>query len=188
MKTVKAIVFSYAAILFLSSGMPYEHLITPPTDRPVYRQEQEQKKPGPPRRMVPEEYRDLFTAAAAFAGIPPGALESIAWAESRFCPEAKSPERDDECRDLGMFQFNSRYLGWYADRYNSGVPFDPMDTEEAIYIAAQHVRFLYECYGRWGDVFLAYNAGIGAVNRDEIPESAIRYLLKIYEEKPDGNL
>jgi soluble lytic murein transglycosylase-like protein len=185
-KTVKAVAHFYITILFLSSGKPYdyEYLIIPPISAPVYQQpEIPKEKPHElPRRNVPEEYLDLFIAAAITAGIPPGALESIAWAESGFCPEAESPEREDEYRDLGMFQFNSKYLEWYAKRYNRGVPFDPMVPEEAVAIAAKHIRFLYERYNRWSDVFLAYNAGYGAVDRNEIPDGAFCYLMRIYGE------
>jgi soluble lytic murein transglycosylase-like protein len=52
----------------------------------------------------------------------------------------------------------------------------------AIEIAALHVQFLFERYGNWSDVVMAYNAGMGRVDRNEIPESAWGYLLKIFSE------
>jgi soluble lytic murein transglycosylase-like protein len=135
----------------------------------------------PPRRNVPEEYRALFDFAASAAGIPPEALESIAFVESGFDPAAVSPLRENGQRDLGMFQFNSRYLRWYADAYNSGRPFDPMEPAEAALVAARHLRFMRDYYGgSWPMVFLAYNAGMTAVDNDAIPDCSYRYLFKIY--------
>jgi hypothetical protein len=55
-----------------------------------------------------------------------------------------------------------------------------MVPEEAAFIAAKHIHYLYERYGHWPTVCLAYNAGITAVDNDEIPDCSLRYLLKIY--------
>jgi soluble lytic murein transglycosylase-like protein len=134
----------------------------------------------PPRRDCPIEYQQILNTEASKAGIPIEVLESIIWAESRFLPTVRSPARKDGHRDLGLAQFNSRYLKWYSNKYNGGVLFDPMVPEEAVRIAALHIRYLYERYGHWPDVVLAYNAGITAVDKGRVPESAVRYLLKVY--------
>jgi soluble lytic murein transglycosylase-like protein len=134
----------------------------------------------PPRRNVPVEYQELFETTSA--GIPQSVLESIAFVESGFIKLAKSPVREDGHRDLGMFQFNDKYHQWYSDTYNDGVLFDPFNPEEAIKIASLHIRFLYERYGNWTDVFIAYNAGMSRVDKDVIPESAWNYLEKIYKD------
>jgi soluble lytic murein transglycosylase-like protein len=136
----------------------------------------------PPHRDVPVEYRDLFQDSAASVGIPPEVLESIVFVESGFIAEALSPEREGGYRDLGICQFNSRYLDWYAGQYNGGVPFDPMNPEEAVPVAAQHIRFLWERYSHWPMVCLAYNAGMTAVDKDEIPDGSYWYLIKVYKE------
>jgi soluble lytic murein transglycosylase-like protein len=146
-----------------------------------YKAEEPEASLIPPRRNVPVEYRSLFDAAALSAGIPPGVLESIAFVESGFNPAAMSPPRESGQRDLGMFQFNSTYLTWYAENYNSGIPFDPMEPAEAVCVAARHLRFMYDYYGgRWPTVCLAYNAGMAAVDTNKIPDCSFRYLLKIY--------
>ena len=182
MKTWKTLLLLAYIIIFFWSGKPYEWLALPPADpficalRPEPDPVQE-----PPRHKVPEEYRDMFTDAAASAGIPLWALESVAYIETGFNPGAMSAPREDGNCDLGMMQFNSKYLEWYARRYNGAEPFDPLDPGEAIPIAAKHLSFLYDHYGTWADACLAYNAGIGAVDRDEIPESSYQYLIKFYE-------
>ena len=186
MKKLFLIVFLFYSSLLLGGSMlwQYDILIQPQADDVIMHFWPEPERIyEPPLRDVPIEYREIFAAAAEGAGIPPWALESIAWAESMFDHKARSPVRDDGHRDLGMFQFNTRYLDWYAEQYNAGAPFDPMIPAEATVIAAKHIRFLYERYGQWSDVFLAYNCGYGAVDRNEIPDSSFAYLIKIYEGK-----
>jgi hypothetical protein len=167
-------------VLFLGSSLPYEKELELPRDPviAIYRELKPERAQVPPRREVPPEFRALFAAAAGSAGIPLGVLESIAFAESGFNPAALSPVRPDGFRDHGMFQFNGKYLGWYKAAYGD---FDPMNPDEAAHIAARHLRFLYDYYGHWPTVCLAYNAGMRAVDNDKIPDSSYRYLIKIYE-------
>jgi hypothetical protein len=185
MKKITIVLVMLYCILYMGSSLPYEPQIRPPVETYplIYnRQEEPEKALVPPRREVPEEYRAIFDTAAISAGIPMAVLESIAFVESGFYPAAMSPLRENGRRDLGMFQFNSRYLAWYADTYNGGTPFDPMEPAEAAFVAARHLRFMYDYYGRhWPAVCLAYNAGMTAVDNDEIPDCSYRYLLKIYE-------
>jgi soluble lytic murein transglycosylase-like protein len=184
MKKSIAIIILLYCMIYLGSSLPYEARIEPPVETYplIYdRQREPERSLIPPRREVPEEYRAVFDAAAKSAGIPLGVLESIAFVESGFYPMAMSPLRENARRDLGMFQFNSTYLAWYAGRYNSGIPFDPMEPAEAAIIAAKHIRFLYERYNHWPTVCLAYNAGMAAVDNGGIPDCSYRYLLKIYD-------
>jgi soluble lytic murein transglycosylase-like protein len=168
-------------ILVSSRPYEYEFKIIPPVNFPVYRVEE--KPPSiPPCRAVPTEFRDLFATASESYGIPTGVLESIALIESGFRPDVLSPPREDGTRDRGMFQFNDRYFQWYADRYNGGAVFDPMIPAEAITVAARHIQWLYNRYGHWPDVVIAYNAGFHAVDTGNIPNRSWDYLIKIYTE------
>jgi soluble lytic murein transglycosylase-like protein len=142
----------------------------------------EEKLYLPPRRDVPQEYKALFEAAYQETGTPLEVIESIAYVESGFNPAAESALRESGYQDLGMFQFNTRYKAWYEEKYNGGEYFNPMDPTEAVRIAALHLQFLYGRYGCWPTAILAYNAGIGAVDNDRIPDGSWDYLFKIYEE------
>jgi soluble lytic murein transglycosylase-like protein len=181
MITVLTVLYS---VMYLGSSLPYEQRIEPPAEAfPFIYQKQEESEniPLPPRREIPKAYRALFETTAESAGIPLGVLESIAFVESGFDPLASSPPGAGGRRDLGMFQFNSDYLRWYADAYNGGRDFDPMVPAEAAPVAARHLRFLYDYYGgHWPTVCLAYNAGMAAVDKDEIPDSSFRYLARVY--------
>lgn len=184
------IIFIYFCVILLCSVIPYdpqyEYQINLPADGSVknlyvfQNPVEPERLLVPPRRNVPEQYRELFAAVSESVGIPIGVLESIADVESNFRPWAKSPMRKDGHQDLGMFQFSTKYLDWYSEKYNSGILFDPMDINVAIVVAASHLKFLYEFYDHWPTVCLAYNAGMGAVNRDRIPDSSFNYLAKIY--------
>jgi soluble lytic murein transglycosylase-like protein len=183
-KSMRAIIMLYC-ILYFGSSLPYELQIRPPAETHpfIYNRQREQEKAlVPPRREVPEEYRAIFDAATSSSSIPPGALESIAFVESGFDPAAVSPMSENGRQDLGMFQFNSQYLSWYAETYNKGIVFDPLSPREAAMVAAKHLRFLYGRYNHWPTVCLAYNAGMMAVDNDEIPDCSFRYLIKIYED------
>ena len=188
MKNTSLFIILLSAFLSLGSAGPiYNYmLITPPTGMAAIHYWQPEPltmpEPLPPRRSVPERYKGLFAFTSSFYGIPPEILESIAFIESGFMASAQSPIRDDGHRDLGMFQFNDKYLDWYSRVYNEGILFDPFVPEEAIRVAALHIVFLYERYGTWMDVFFAYNAGMDRVDRDVIPDSAWDYLRKIYAE------
>ena len=183
---MKRIMFITITILMLTtSGSIYEYLIIPPADHfALYHiwPKEKQQPVMPPRRNVPDNYKDLFDVTNQNYNLPPSVLESIAFVESRFRALAISPERIDGYQDEGMFQFNNKYHQWYSDQYNGGVLFDPYNPTEAIRIAALHVQFLFERYGNWMDVFLAYNAGMERIDKDVIPETAWDYLAKIYKE------
>jgi soluble lytic murein transglycosylase-like protein len=182
MKKLK-IMAALASVMLFPGSLPYEPAYTIELPcHPVRHTYEVPRSPLiPPRRTVPEAYRSLFGNAALSVGIPHGALESIAFVESGFDPAALSSLRESGHRDVGMFQFNSAYLSWYAETYNAGIAFDPLSPQEAIAVAAKHLRFLYDRYGHWPTVCLAYNAGMTAVDADAIPDSAIWYLLKIYK-------
>ena len=183
MKKAKPLFSLLFLALFLGSGKQYGYVITLPADpyAVIFLRETGPKPTyEPPRRTVPEEYRDLFASASACAGIPPGVLESIAYVESGFDPGAESPLRGDGNHDMGMMQFNTKCLDWYAGHYTDGAPFDPMDPAEAVPVAAKHIGFLFGRYGHWPTVCLAYNAGAGAVDRGEVPESSDDYLARVY--------
>jgi soluble lytic murein transglycosylase-like protein len=184
MQIVRVCIFLYVYVFLFCSVVPFTEPPVIPPESGAFQRYLMQVEPVhcliPPQRIVPERYQEMFMAAAMYVGIPPGVLEAIADVESNFRAWARSPMRDDGHRDLGMFQFNDRYHEWYSDRYNDGILFDPFDPAVAIRVAALHVHFLYNRYGHWPDVFLAYNAGMSRVDNNDIPASAFNYLAKIY--------
>ena len=164
--------------LFGSSSF-IEYQIIPPENPAGLRQKQVSSC-LPPHRAAPEQYRVFFESASREEGIPQEILENIAWAESRFKPWAISSLREDGSRDMGMFQLNSSYQSWFEEHYNAGNPFNPLSPKEAVTIASRHIKWLYERYGHWPDVVMAYNAGYPRIDSGNIPEGAWKYLMAIY--------
>ena len=158
-----------------SSSTFIEYKINVPVGKPVYKQEISNL---PPRRDS-GQYQGLFEKASIEAGVPIEALEGIAYVESGFNPDAISHTSLRGHCDMGMFQINSEFLDWYAKRYNGG-EFDPMDPGQAIAVAARHIKWLYEKYQHWPDVFLAYNAGCTRIDAGKIPEDSWVYLERVY--------
>jgi hypothetical protein len=183
---IKQFLLLSLGLLYFIGGKGYEVLVhIEPKIGPapyVEYEPQEEKSYLPPRRDVPQEYKAIFEAVYQETGIPLEIIESIAYVESEFNPAAESAPRESGYQDLGMFQFNTRYKAWYEEKYNGGKYFDPMDPTEAVRIAALHLQFLYGRYGCWPTAILAYNAGIGAVDNDQIPDGSWDYLFKIYAE------
>jgi hypothetical protein len=135
----------------------------------------------PSMREIPIEHKAVIDNAIRETGIPIEIIAAILKNESHFSPDAQSPIRENGHRDMGICQFNSQYIEWYSERYNSGVVFDPMNPAEAIPVMARHIKWLYERYGYWPDVVMAYNAGFSRIDSGDIPDSAWDYLLRIYE-------
>ena len=168
-------------LLTLSSSTSSIYRLRAPVDPNPYRIWHNEKPSClPPMRTVPERYRTFFLAACEENEIPLEILAAIAYVESRFSAYAVSPLRPDGNRDLGMFQFHSDFIGWLSDCYNKGIPFNPFSCEQSVNIAARHIKWLYERYGNWPDVVMAYNAGITRIDKGKIPDRTWEYLTVIY--------
>ena len=181
---MKILIPVFALVFLLGSTSFYEPLklpSPPPSDPWLHFQvvEPEQETESlPPRRL--SEYSEFFELVAAEENIPVSILESVAFVESGFRPWAVSPERCDGNKDLGMFQFNSKYLEWFGMKYNGGEYFDPFDYEIAAVVAARYLLCLKERLGTWPLAVMAYNCGPSRVEADDIPESTYRHLVKVW--------
>jgi len=181
---MKKIIFMIAAVLsliFFDGSVLFERYIILPVTKPQLINTEARKTHLPPMREIPIEYKTIIDKAATETEIPIEIISAILQRESRFSPGAQSPIRENGHRDMGICQFNSQYINWYSERYNGGVVFDPMDAEKAIPVMARHIKWLFERYGHWPDVIMAYNAGFTRIDSGNIPDSAWDYLLKIYE-------
>jgi len=188
MKNYVVIIVTVLSFVLFGASVPFDpfrYSITPPVTEPPFNftlAAVETPQTRLPRmREIPIEYKAVIDKAIRGMGIPIEIIAAILQRESHFSPEAQSPIRENGHRDMGICQFNSQYIDWYSERYNGGVIFDPMNPEEAIPIMAQHIKWLYERYGHWPDVIMAYNAGFARIDSGDIPDSAWDYLFKVYE-------
>lgn len=105
-------------------------------------------------------------------GISPSLVFAIAWAESRFLPEAVN--RNATSIDRGVFQLNSR-------------TFTDLSEDDFFHpdINSYHgVRYLEWCLDHTtsvDDAVAAYNGGLSRVRAGTIPASTQRYVIRVRE-------
>ena len=121
--------------------------------------------------QIPAQYEKAFVTAALRHNIPLWVLARTAYRESGFNPNEIGD--NGTSIDLGMFQFNNRYLGWFCEKYGE---FDPMNPYEAVEVAAQHLAWLHEQTGNWPDAIAAWNCGLTRCKIGRWPEITERHV------------
>lgn len=165
-------------ILTLLFGTAFFEVPAPNPPESVPRPRMEEGEFIPPRR--PSAYTAMFSRVARAEEVPAALLESIAFVESKFNPKARSKERENGSRDLGMFQLHEYYLRWFARKYNGGRSFDPFDPEASAAIAARHLKALKGQFGTWRQAVLAFNCGASRLEADNVPYASYRYMAKVW--------
>jgi len=83
--------------------------------------------------------------------------------------------------DCGLFQLNDRYL-WTVFKESywfENLELDPFNWKHSCYLAIHHIGFLQKKLKVRNEVIMAYNCGMGAVMRNEVPERTKVYLAKV---------
>lgn len=96
------------------------------------------------------KYEALFIAASSAHQLPPGLLSRVAYQESRYRPDARSP-----AGALGIMQI--------VPYWHPGV--DPLDPDDAVPYAAKYLRENFDRFGTWAKALAAYNWGPTALAR-----------------------
>lgn len=112
------------------------------------------------------KFDPLFDAAEKANGLPPGLLRRMAYQESRFNPEARSP-----VGALGLMQF----MPATAKEFN----INPLNPAQSIAAAGKYMAQLHKQAGNWKGAVAAYNWGIGNVLRKGLakaPAETIAYM------------
>lgn len=95
-------------------------------------------------------YQGSFDTATVVYGLPVGLLARMAWQESRFDPQARSP-----AGAIGIMQFMP------STAQDFGI--DPTDPQTSIDAAGKYMAQLYRRFGDWRTALAAYNWGQGNV-------------------------
>ena len=109
---------------------------------------------------------------AVQVGVPPGIAEALVERESEFNPDAVNPNDPS----YGIMQLQTRYLPWFAARFNDGRPIDPFDPAVSIRVGLRYLASLHAVCGDWWDTIASYNCGLSRVMRGDIPKSTYQYV------------
>ncbi len=122
--------------------------------------------------FIPFEYREMLQVAAFRYRIPFQVLVRLGYSESWLNPKAVRYHKGTKYRDLGMWQWNEKWL--HTHRRELGW-FDPMDPGQSTEKAARKFKRLYVLTGSWYEAALAYKCGFEG--RKDAPE-AIKEMCK----------
>lgn len=106
---------------------------------------------------IPPEFREFFAESSRRHEVPFTVLTRCAYSESWINPKAVRYHRDRRHQDLGIFQWNSK---WLQDHRGKLGHFDPMEPREAIDAAAKWLKILYDGLGSWYNAVLAFKRGV----------------------------
>lgn len=111
--------------------------------------------------------------------IPNNILTNLIKNESNFRVKIKSKMNSNGTYDLGIMQFNSKYVEYFAKKYNSGKKFNPLNANQSIKVGARYLKHLHVLTGSWEKALMAYNCGLSRVRKNTIPQSTINYAQRI---------
>lgn len=101
----------------------------------------------------------VFARHGGEYGVPVELLEAIAWRESEWTVDARSPKGA-----MGLCQLMPGTASWAAETL-VGAPLDPFDPSDNVEMAAAYVRWLLDRYhGDLATTLAAYYQGHGSIN------------------------
>ena len=127
------------------------------------------------------QYHDLIMKASREAKIPASLLAGLLYAESEGVASCTSERRADGYRDEGIAQLNSRYLPYFAWKFNKGKKVDPYSPAQAIPVAARILKFNYAYFGDWVEAIAAYRQGITGILNNGVTHISALYVDKVLQ-------
>ncbi len=135
--------------------------------------------PATPEYVIPAEYQETVEAAAHSAGVPLWIFARLIARESGYDPSAVNINRRGRrvvsC-DLGIAQLNDQYLPDFEWFDNGGRPFNPMNPDEALPVAARYLARMYRATGSWRLAVAAYNCGLSRLQAGGMPERTVEHV------------
>lgn len=114
-----------------------------------------------------QRFETFFEQATQQYNLPPGLLSRVAYQESRYRPDARSP-----AGAVGLMQIVPR---WHPEAR-------PEDPIHSIFYAAGYLRDLYNRFGTWPLALAAYNWGPTNITRKGLqraPRETRNYVVEI---------
>lgn len=128
--------------------------------------------------LIPTEYASHIESVNRSLYIPYEIIFALVYEESRWNSRATGHNGNDTY-DIGLFQLNSQYVHYFAEKYIGHVQINPYDPVVNIEIGMEHLAELHNEFGNWHDVLAAYNAGSSRVVANRIPASTVQYRERI---------
>jgi len=131
---------------------------------------------------IPEKYHYIVINSASKNGIPIWLFSRLIEKESSWNPKAYRKNKNGS-KDIGIAQFNNKYIADYIWFDNDGKKFDPWNAFESIPVMARYLKRLYDATSDWSLAVLAYNAGLSRVLENKVPKSSMEHMeiiMKIY--------
>lgn len=132
--------------------------------------------------LVPSQYKNIVLTISEKLNIPVKIIYNLVQKESNWRESAVGKNRDGSF-DVGLTQINSsnfEYFYWKILKQNVKKDFNYVDfyknPEVNLWTGFLYLRWLVDYYN--DDVekaLIAYNCGLGKVNRNAIPKSSIQY-------------
>lgn len=117
----------------------------------------------------PSDINSVLQNASQSSGVPLNILQSVAYSESRYNPNAVSPAGAQGL--LQLMPATGKSLG-VSD------PFNPQQNADA---GAKYLAQLYGQYGDWNTALIAYNQGPGALANNGPYSSSQQYAATILQ-------
>lgn len=150
------------------------YLETHPVILPAERSEQIPREWIRDSVFIPQEYRETLRIAAERYRINFQVFARLGYSESWLDPKAIRYHKGSKYRDLGMWQFNEKWLHAHFAELGR---FDPMDVEQSTEKAAKKLKRLYLYHGSWYHASMSYKCGIeGSYEASDYIQAVCRWI------------
>lgn len=119
---------------------------------------------------VPKDLWERTWRYARAWGLDPYLVAAVVWTESGYCPQAVG-----KAGEVGLGQF----MPGTWERVTKAPIEWRSHPDWALWATAKHLRELWDATHDWRLALAAYNAGLGAVKRGQIPASTRRYVERV---------
>jgi len=73
-------------------------------------------------------------------------------------------------------QLNSKYLQYFAWKFNNNRKIDPFSVSSCIPVGARILKFNFDYYENWIEALAAYRQGISGVQKDGVTHESFHYI------------
>lgn len=130
-------------------------------------------------QLIPEKFKKEVLELCDYYEVPIYVFVGIIYQESKFKTNVIN-KNDNNTYDIGICQFNSKYISYYTDKYwDLKVDFNIKNYRHSMYLCIKHLRYLLNKYNDNDKAIIAYHIGENRVTINKIPKHGFEYLNKV---------